>query len=114
ADVRRQLTHVEQDARHGRVQQQGEADEQRSAAEATKTLPDAARGAIDNRQAPGNRTAQRLPYECGKHEDQHAEPQMTLVVQREIACAEVAVRGEVEQDQPTEAGEENKTGIGNG
>ena len=37
---------------------------------------------------------------------------MTLVVQREIACAEVAVRGEVEQDQPPEAGEENKTGIG--
>ena len=42
---------------------------------------------------------------------QHAEPEMPLVIEREIAIAGRSVRRQVEQQQPADAGREDQTGI---
>ena len=66
---------------------------------------DRARHAVQHGQAPAEHPSERLAQEHEHAEDQHAEPEMALVIEREIAVAGVAVGRQVEQQQPADAGQ---------
>ena len=70
-----------------------------------------ARYAIDDRKHPAQRPADGLAQKGGEREREHAEPQVPLVIERKIAIAEIAVRRQVEQQQPTESGRHHQSGI---
>ena len=63
------------------------------------------------RQRPAERARQRPAQEHQHREHRHAQPQVALVVQREVAIHRVAVRRQVQQQQPAEARREHEAGI---
>ena len=67
--------------------------------------------APDSGQAPGERASQRAVAGTRPRSGQHSEPQMPLVIQREIAIAEMPVGRQVEQQQPAEARGHDQSGI---
>ena len=85
--------------------------ERAGAASRPRRRADAARRLAGDRQHPAERARQRLAQEQQHREHQHAQPQVALVVEREVAVDRVAVRRQVQQQQPAEAGREHEAGV---
>ena len=64
---------------------------------------------LEHGQAPAEHSPQWLPQEDEHAHDQHAEPEMALVIEREIAIAEMPVGRQIEEQQPADAGHEHET-----
>ncbi len=66
---------------------------------------------LEHGQAPAEHSPQWLPQEDQHAHDQHAEPEMPLVIEREIAIAEMPVGRQIEEQQPADAGHQHETRV---
>ena len=86
-------------------------DEYRRCPSRADAAADRACHAVHQGQAPGEHPPQRLAQEREHAEDQHAEPKMSVVIERQIAIAGMPVRGQIEQQQEADAGQQDETRI---
>ena len=111
AELRGELAQVGQQQPERRNAGQRDDNQQRNHRPAAQTARDAAAGLARNDQAPGQAVRQRPAQEQQDREHQHCEPQMPLVVERQVAVGRVAVGRQVEQQQPAQAGCQDQAGI---
>ena len=92
--------------RRGRRQDEHDGD-----AEAAVAAARPAERLAADREQPGEAARQRAACEEQDREREHRQPEMTLVVEREVAVAGMAGEREVEQDQRAEAGREHEARV---
>ena len=112
AELGRELAHVgegEAEGEHGQRRRGDDGEARASARPKRRAARRAASPTIESVQA--KRARERRRTNSITDSDQHRQPEMALVIEREVAVAGVAVERQVEQQQPADAGREHEPGV---
>ena len=106
-----ELANVEEQRADEANQHDEQRDENRGAAGSADSARRRGSRRRQHRQRPREGAADRLAREGDDAEGKHAGPKVALVIQREVTIARMAVRGQIEQDEPSDARREHETGV---